>query len=105
MRSIGAPRPVYQRRRKPHDYPSLKGVWLAVAVLAAAVGFVAFDGAPRIGVGCNIKGNISKETGERIFHVKGQRYYSETNIRPLFGERWFCSEEEARKAGWRKFNE
>lgn len=24
---------------------------------------------------CNIKGNISIDTGERIFHVPGQRYY------------------------------
>jgi hypothetical protein len=51
---------------------------------------------------CNIKGNISVDTGERIFHVPGQRYYGETRINPLYGERWFCSEAEARAAGWRK---
>lgn len=54
------------------------------------------------GSGCNIKGNISIETGARIFHVPGQRYYHETRISPEYGERWFCSEREARDAGWRK---
>ena len=51
--------------------------------------------------GCNIKGNISIE-GERIYHVPGQRYYSETMINPAKGERWFCSQWEAWWAGWRK---
>jgi len=51
--------------------------------------------------GCNIKGNISIE-GERIYHVPGQRYYSETIINPAKGERWFCSQWEAWWAGWRK---
>lgn len=51
---------------------------------------------------CNIKGNISTRTGEKIYHVPGQRYYNITDINPEEGERWFCSEEEARKAGWRK---
>ncbi len=51
--------------------------------------------------GCNIKGNISKK-GERIYHVPGQKYYDKTVISEGEGERWFCSEDEARKAGWRK---
>ncbi|WP_417585158.1 hypothetical protein [Pelagibacterium sp.] len=51
---------------------------------------------------CNIKGNISIGSGERIYHVPGQRYYAETKIRPEYGERWFCSEAEARQAGWRR---
>lgn len=50
---------------------------------------------------CNIKGNISIDTGERIYHVPGQEHYSETKISPQYGERWFCSEAEARAAGWR----
>jgi hypothetical protein len=49
---------------------------------------------------CKIKGNISV-SGERIYHVPGQRYYSATEINPLSGERWFCSEADARAAGWR----
>ncbi|NNH46249.1 succinoglycan biosynthesis protein exoi [Rhizobium laguerreae] len=54
------------------------------------------------GQSCRIKGNISIETGERIFHVPGQRYYAQTKISPQYGERWFCSEYEAWAAGWRK---
>ncbi|TJV43390.1 MAG: hypothetical protein E5Y02_10345 [Mesorhizobium sp.] len=52
--------------------------------------------------GCNIKGNISIETGERIYHMPGQRYYNETVVNPAKGERWFCSQWEAWWAGWRK---
>ena len=50
---------------------------------------------------CDIKGNINRE-GERIYHVPGQRYYDDTVISEERGERWFCSEGEAREAGWRK---
>lgn len=49
-----------------------------------------------------IKGNVSYETGEKIYHVPGQEYYSETRINPSYDERWFCTEDEARAAGWRK---
>ena len=51
--------------------------------------------------GCNIKGNIYKK-GDRIYHVPGQKYHDKTVISERDGERWFCSEDEARKAGWRK---
>jgi hypothetical protein len=54
------------------------------------------------GAGCDIKGNVSINSGERIYHIPGQRYYSETVIRPEYGERYFCSEAEARAAGWRR---
>ena len=47
---------------------------------------------------CDIKGNISINTG-RIYHVPGQEHYWETKISPQYGERWFA---EARAAGWRK---
>lgn len=49
---------------------------------------------------CRIKGNISRN-GIRIFHAPGQRDYERTGIRPENGERWFCSEQDARAAGWR----
>lgn len=52
--------------------------------------------------GCEIKGNISFESGEKIYHVPGQKYYSSTSIDPANGERWFCTEAEARANGWRK---
>lgn len=50
---------------------------------------------------CNIKGNVSTR-GERIYHMPGQEYYDETRISASHGERWFCSEAEARQAGWRR---
>lgn len=50
---------------------------------------------------CRIKGNISR-SGERIYHMPGQEFYTRTQISLTKGERWFCSEAEARAAGWRK---
>ncbi len=49
---------------------------------------------------CRIKGNISA-TGTRIYHMPGQKFYEKTGIRPEQGERWFCSEAQARASGWR----
>lgn len=51
---------------------------------------------------CNIKGNISINSGAKIYHVPGQENYTATIIRTEYGERWFCSEADARAAGWRK---
>ena len=53
-------------------------------------------------ISCPIKGNISINSGQRIYHVPGQMFYDQTIISPEYGERWFCSEAEARAAGWRK---
>jgi len=50
---------------------------------------------------CVIKGNISS-SGEKIYHLPGQKFYDKTVIDENRGERWFCSEEEAQKSGWRK---
>ena len=49
---------------------------------------------------CNIKGNINSK-GDHIYHSPGSRSYGATKINESKGERWFCSEAEARKAGWR----
>ena len=50
---------------------------------------------------CLIKGNIN-DRGERIYHVPGGAFYDRTRISPSKGERWFCTEAEARQAGWRR---
>jgi endonuclease YncB( thermonuclease family) len=50
--------------------------------------------------GCYIKGNINGE-GERIYHTPDSSSYRETEIDAARGERWFCTETEARGAGWR----
>jgi len=48
---------------------------------------------------CRIKGNIS--SGGRIYHRPGQENYAATGIDEGRGERWFCTDAEARAAGWR----
>jgi len=74
---------------------------LITALAAAGVAAYLFlnFGFPMIG--CNVKGNIGAR-GERIYHLPGQEYYSRTVINWFQGERWFCSEDAARAAGWRK---
>lgn len=52
--------------------------------------------------GCHIKGNISSRNSEKIYHMPYQRFYAQTVINPAYGERWFCTEEEAVANGWRK---
>jgi len=48
---------------------------------------------------CLIKGNIS--SSGRIYHLPGSDSYDETRVDESKGERWFCTEAEARAAGWR----
>ena len=55
------------------------------------------DAAPE---GCNIKGNINSKGG-RIYHAPGSSSYGATKIDVSKGERWFCTAQEARAAGWR----
>jgi len=50
--------------------------------------------------GCPIKGNLS--ANGRIYHLPGQENYAKTRIRTGKGERWFCTENDAISAGWRK---
>lgn len=50
---------------------------------------------------CVIKGNIGGKGG-RIYHLPGQADYAATRINEKKGERWFCSEAEARAAGFRR---
>ena len=50
---------------------------------------------------CDIKGNINSE-GEKIYHVPGCRSYTQTIINESKGERYFCTEQQAISAGWRK---
>lgn len=57
-----------------------------------------------LGYACDrcIKGNVSFESGERIYHFPGCEYYDATVIDTDYGERWFSNEAEAVAAGWRK---
>ncbi|MCJ2039230.1 thermonuclease family protein [Methylobacterium sp. J-059] len=49
---------------------------------------------------CTIKGNISAK-GDRIYHLPGTSAYTRTVIDEKAGERMFCTEDEAKAAGWR----
>jgi len=56
---------------------------------------------------CLIKGNINVK-GQKIYHMPisedGEDYdafYDKTVIDESKGEKWFCTKEEAEKAGWR----
>ncbi|BAZ46411.1 hypothetical protein NIES4102_34420 [Chondrocystis sp. NIES-4102] len=51
---------------------------------------------------CHIKGNISINSGDKIYHLPGMEDYENTRIDILKGEKWFCSESEAIAEGWRK---
>ncbi len=89
------------RRRRWRPSRNAMSWTLIAAAIAILASLIAVKAGPPL-VGCSIKGNISHNTGERIYHVPGQQYYDETRISLWKGERWFCSEQEARKAGWRK---
>jgi endonuclease YncB( thermonuclease family) len=49
--------------------------------------------------GCPIKGNISDHG--RIYHAPWSPWYTRTKVSLNKGEKWFCSEAEALRAGWR----
>ena len=49
--------------------------------------------------GCPIKGNIT--SSGRIYHTPWSPWYDKTRVEPEKGERWFCNERDALKAGWR----
>lgn len=80
------------------------GVVLGFAAIAVAGVYSIgdFSSVAAVAKVCAIKGNISINSREKIFHVPGQEYYVATKISPQYGERWFCTEDEARAAGWRK---
>lgn len=76
------------------------GLWSSVWVQPetyrhAGSGQAAPDGS------CVIKGNIGGKGG-RIYHLPGQADYEATRINEKKGERWFCTEAEARAAGFRR---
>lgn len=49
---------------------------------------------------CLVKGNVSMNSGMKLYHVPGMEDYVNTRIDPEKGERWFCTEQEALSAGW-----
>jgi len=50
---------------------------------------------------CLIKADISA-SGKQLYYVPGMRVYAGTFINEDDGERWFCSENDAKNAGWER---
>lgn len=51
---------------------------------------------------CNIKGNIDKANDAKRYYIPGCAQYAFTIVEEDVGEQWFCTESEARKAGYVK---
>lgn len=49
--------------------------------------------------GCAIKGNVSSKG--HIYHMPWSPWYGRVTVDARRGEHWFCSESEAKAAGWR----
>lgn len=52
---------------------------------------------------CAIKGNIDRDKDKLVYLTPDCNYYDKTIVEKFNGEKWFCSETEARKAGYIKF--
>lgn len=75
---------------------------LTAATTAVVGGGYALTSGQTTQANCNIKGNVSLTSGERIYHKPGDLYYEKTEIDRSAGEKMFCSDEEAKAAGWRR---
>ena len=49
--------------------------------------------------GCAIKGNVT--SNGKIYHMPSSPWYTRIRMASAKGKRWFCTEEEAKAAGWR----
>lgn len=53
-------------------------------------------------LGCNIKGQISYDNGDRTYLTPECGFYKGSDVERYRGENWFCTEKEARGAGFKK---
>lgn len=51
---------------------------------------------------CLIKGNIDQSSKKKFYHLPSCLHYKEVILNTAFGEKWFCLESEAQKAGFTK---
>ncbi|MHC2568558.1 hypothetical protein ACVMH6_000886 [Rhizobium leguminosarum] len=81
MAEIGGMRPGYRNQQKKSVLFKAPGLFIGALAFGAAGGWTASDllaswsASGGSGQSCKIKGNVSIATGERIFHVPGQRRY------------------------------
>lgn len=86
---------------KPRN-PARQGICKTVHTFSLICFLQLAYGCPYPPPGCDIKGNISFDSGEKIYHMPGDEFYDSTFIDQAKGERWFCTEDEAMENGWRK---
>lgn len=105
------PLPKRQKRKKRGLVETLISLGIMAVIAILAMEFSPSDSPspitsiPNISVakpGCNIKGNISINTGNKVYHLPGMEDYESTIIDTAKGERWFCTESEAIASGWNK---
>lgn len=60
--------------------------------------------APDPKVGCQIKGNLDR-LDKRWYHLPSFRHYEQVIVNPEHGDRWFCTEEQAQTAGFKRARE
>lgn len=77
------------------------GLWTSTYIQPEAYREQSRAADPQSAGDCLIKGNIGR-SGKRIYHLPGQADYAATRINEGAGERWFCTEAEARAAGFRR---
>lgn len=51
---------------------------------------------------CLIKGNIDTATYDKFYHLQYCRHYDQIVLNTAYGDSWFCSQQEALKAGFTK---
>ena len=78
------------------------GLWSGTVITPADYRAAMRNSAPaaNVNANCVIKGNISKNG--KIYHMPGQKFYNNVRISASRGEQWFCTQTQARNAGWRK---
>lgn len=51
---------------------------------------------------CRIKGNIDPQGGRKVYYLPGCVQYNTAVVEKDRGEQWFCSEKDAKEAGYQK---
>lgn len=47
-----------------------------------------------------LKGDIDKQSGQKLYYIQQHPQYTQVLIEPETGERWFCATQAAEQAGW-----
>ncbi|MCD8486031.1 MAG: cold shock domain-containing protein [Desertifilum sp.] len=114
VRAVGAsiqgvspqPLPTQRKRKKRNLSETFIGIGIVAVIVFVMTEFSNRDSPPLITSitkpGCIIKGNISINSGNKLYHLPGMEDYESTLINLSKGEKWFCSESEAIASGWRK---